>query len=364
MPSDKVSKCRRKVSKCRRKVSKCRRKKESFVKLNIYSLPLIMEKQIIQQDNRITTARYELSVMEKRIMYILVSEIRKKFVLYKAGNETLFEDMVIKMTSSKLIKDLEERNTKRIKKAFKSLRLRSFEWNNGTHEDSPEHEWFEVGFINYGEWKRRGEIEFQVSKLILPYFVALTEQFTEYNLIVAISLKSKWSQRFYEICNQWRNAGGAMLNLKELRESFGLTDKYAKYGAFKKFVVDVAYKELKDLYYKEQNDIYFEFTEVKNGRSVTDLRIKIITENSEKEVAKTVDVLHLVREDLYNIFETKKKEKNKEKIQKLLAHLILNSDLLFIVYGKIQYTKNNIPRAEWQKYLRAIFNAEYDFKNL
>jgi plasmid replication initiation protein len=323
-----------------------------------------MEKQIIQQDNRITTARYELSIMEKRIMYILVSEIRKKFVINRVGDVTLFEDMIIKITSAKLIKDLEERNTKRIKKAFKSLRLRSFEWNNGKDEDSPEHEWFEVGFINYGEWKRGGAIEFQVSKLILPYFVALTEKFTEYNLIVAISLKSKWSQRFYEICNQWRNAGGTILNIKDLRDSFGLTDKYVKYGSFKKFVIDVGYKELKDLYHKGQSDIYFEYSEVKNGRSVTDLRLKIITENTEKEVAKTVDVLHLVREDLYNIFETRKKEKNKEKIQKLLSHLILNTDQLYVVYGKIEYTKKNIPRHEWQKYLRAIFNAEYNFKNL
>jgi plasmid replication initiation protein len=242
--------------------------------------------------------------------------------------------------------------------------LRSFEWNNGKDEDSPEHEWFEVGFINYGEWKRGGQIEFQVSKLILPYFVALTEQFTEYNLIVAISLKSKWSQRFYEICNQWRNAGGVVLSIKDLREKFGLVDKYLKYAAFKQRVIDVAQKELKDLYHQGQNDIYFEFSEIKNGRSVTDLRLKVITENTEKEVAKTVDVLHLVREDLYNIFETKKKEKNKEKIQKLLAHLILHSDQLFVVYGKIQYTKNNISRHEWQKYLRAIFNAEYNFKNL
>jgi plasmid replication initiation protein len=323
-----------------------------------------MEKQIIQQDNRITTARYELSIMEKRIMYILVSEIRKKFVVNRVGDVTLFEDMIIKITSAKLIKDLEERNTKRIKKAFKSLRLRSFEWNNGKHEDSPEHEWFEVGFINYGEWKRGGKIEFQVSKLILPYFVALTEQFTEYNLIVAISLKSKWSQRFYEICNQWRNAGGTILNIKDLRDSFGLTEKYIKYGSFKKFVIEVAYKELKDLYHKGQSDIYFEYSEVKNGRSVTDLRLKVITENTEREVAKTVDVLHLVREDLYNIFETRKKEKNKEKIQKLLSHLILNADQLYVVYGKVQYTKTNIARHEWQKYLRAIFNAEYDFKNL
>ncbi len=39
-------------------------------------------------------------------------------------------------------------------------------------------------------------------------------------------------------------------------------------------------------------------------------------------------------------------------------------DDLFKIYGKIQFTKDNKPKDEWQKYLRAIFNAEYDFKNL
>lgn len=323
-----------------------------------------MEEHLLAQDNRITTARYELSVMEKRIMYILVRDIRNNFVLNADGDKTLFQDLIIKTTSNALLKDLQETNPKRVKQAFRSLRLRSFEWDNGVPENDPNHEWFEVGFINYGEWKRGGDIEFQVSKLILPFFVALTKKFTEYNLIVAISLKSKWSQRFYEILCQWKKAGGVNLNIKELREQFGLTDKYIKYASFKKYVIDVAHKELKELFTKGQNDVYFEYSEVKNGRSVESLKLKILTKDKTKEVAQTVDVTHLVRNDLYNIFEVEKKPKNKEKIQKLLSNLILNTEQLYVVFGKIQYTKDNKPKSEWQKYLRAVFNIEYDFKNL
>ncbi len=55
---------------------------------------------------------------------------------------------------------------------------------------------------------------------------------------------------------------------------------------------------------------------------------------------------------------------NKDKIQKLMSYLILNPMQLYTVYGKIQYTKEKKPHAEWQKYLRSVFNAEYDFKNL
>jgi len=323
-----------------------------------------MEEQFLSQDNRITTSRYELSLMEKRIMYVLVRDIRNQFVLKKEGSKTLFEDMIINTTSKDLIKELGERNTKRVKEAFKSLRLRSFEWDNGLSEDDPKYEWFEVGFINYGKWKRGGNIEFQVSKEILPFFVALTKKFTEYNLIVAISLKSKWSQRFYEILCQWKSAGGTNLNIKNLREQFNLTDKYIKYASFKNRVIEVAYKELKELYMKNQSDVYFEYSEVKNGRSVESLKLKVISKGKDTEVAKTVDVSHLVRSDLYSIFEVEKKPKNKEKIQKLLSFLILNTEQLYTVYGKIKFTKDNKPKEEWQKYLRSVFNAEYDFKNL
>lgn len=316
------------------------------------------------QDNRITSARYELNLMEKRILYILIRDIRNKYIATKQGNTTLFDDLIIQTTSNQLLKELREKTPKRVKAAFKSLRLKSFEWQNEYPEDHELHEWFEVGFINYGQWNRGGTIEFQVSKIILPFFVELTQRFTEYSLVVAMSLKSKWSQRFYEICCQWKNAGGRTMDIKELRHLFQLENKYQKYAALKNRVIDVAKKELKELYLKGESDVYFEYSELKNGRSVEAIRLKIITKDKNTDSAKDLDISFLVREQLYRIFEVEKKPKNKEKIQKLMSHLILNTDQLYIVYGKIQFTKDKKPRSEWQKYLRAVFNAEYDFQNL
>lgn len=317
------------------------------------------------QDNRITSARYELNLIEKKILYVLIKEIREKHVVKEIGDTTLFNDMVIKTDSKTLLYGIKEKTPKRVKDAFKSLRQRSFEWQNEYPEEHELHEWFEVGFINYGKWERGGKIEFEISRKILPFFVELTSRFTEYSLLVAMSLKSKWSQRFYEICAQWKNAGGRTITIKELRNIFLLNDKYEKYASLKKFVIDVAHKELKELYQKKQSDLYFEYTELKNGRSVDSIRMKIFNKDNTKTEAKDVDIIHLVREQLYSIFEVEKKPKNKEKIQKLMSRLILENpkDLTYI-YGKIQYTKDKKPKAEWQKYLRAIFNQEYDFQNL
>ena len=226
------------------------------------------------------------------------------------------------------------------------------------------HEWFEVGFINYGTWEKGGNIEFQVSKKILPFFVELTQRFTEYSLVVAMGLKSKWSQRFYEICCQWKNAGGRTIDIKELRLIFQLEQKYKEYASLKKFVIHTAYKELKALYEKGQSDVYFEYSELKESRSVEALRLKIISRDKNTEVVKDLDITHIIRQQLYSIFEVEKKPKNKEKMQKLMSELMLNPDQLYVVYGKIQYTKDNKPRSDWQKYLRAVFNAEYDLANL
>lgn len=321
--------------------------------------------ETLVQDNRLTSARYELTLLEKRILYVLIKQIRDKFVVDKTGDKTLFNDMIVKTSSKKLLENLRETNPKKVKDALKSLRQRSFEWQNEYPEEHELHEWFEVGFINYGQWKRGGDIEFQISKLILPFFVELTERFTEYSLVVAISLKSKWSQRFYEICCQWKKAGGRTIHIAEIRNIFQLNDKYSKYASLKKNVIDTAHKELKELFNKGESDVYFEYTELKNGRSVDSIRLKIITKDKTKVEAKDVDLIHLVREQLYSIFEVEKKPKNKEKMGKLITELILNGvkDLTY-VYGKIQFTKDNKPKAEWQKYLRAVFNAEYDLKNL
>ena len=47
-----------------------------------------------------------------------------------------------------------------------------------------------------------------------------------------------------------------------------------------------------------------------------------------------------------------------------MSHFHLNPEILPKVFKKIEYTKSAIPKEDWQKYLRYIFNEEFDFKNL
>ena len=313
-----------------------------------------MEKDVkLYQDNRITTARYELSLIEKRIVYLLINEIRKRFVETNSGDKTLFEDLIIKTNQKKLLEGIQQKNIPRVKEAFKSLRYRSISYDNGYGLDDPRAEGFEVGFINYSSWKNQ-EIEFQISKIILPFFVELSQQYTAFSAVVAMSLKSKWSQRMYELCSQWKMSGGFRMTIDELRHIFKLENKYKKYAAFKARVIEVAKKELKELFEKGESDLHFEYTEIKSGRSVTALNFKIIT---KQERIKLEDMDYYVRVSLHQIFNTQNKFKNKKFVDLTMQKMRQKPELLEHLYRRLPSVKR-LPKNEQAKYLRFIINYD------
>lgn len=315
-----------------------------------------MELKYIAQDNRITTARYELGLVEKRIMYLLIAEIRNKYVLNPDGQRDLFDNLVIQMPIKEILKAGSNRSD--VREGLKSLRLRSFEYSH-LDEEHPEHSWFECGFINYGKWDASG-IEVEVSKQILPFFVELTKRYTSYSLLVAISLKSKWSQRIYELCSKWRSAGGFQLSVVELRNMFDLQTKYKKYAILKERVIETAQKELKALYDLGQSDIYFNYSEHKDGqRGVQRLVFKVISSTQIEMQMTDDDRMYYIRTELKNIFETDKKHKNQVFVGSVLQKLTIETDLIKPLYSKIEYVQKNYPNEDHARYLRVVINEDY-----
>jgi plasmid replication initiation protein len=317
-----------------------------------------MRDYLLRQDNRITTARYELSLMEKRVMYYVLKEIRQQFVLTE-GQRDLFNDLIVKINVSQLVKSVDSNdNYSRVKEALKNLRLRSFEWDNGEVEFSENWEWLEVGFIDWSKWNKKGIVEVQISKKILPFYVELTKNYTEYSLLVAMGLKSKWSQRMYELCAQWRSAGGFKIRIDELRRMFMLEDEYDRYASLKKFVLNVAHNEIKTLYDKGECDLYFNYSELKNGRAVETLSFKIIVKDNENQYTLT-DYDYFIRTELHALFQTATHPKNKIYIEKVMTALRKDPDTkLQPCYKTILRAHNNLPANERVRYLRACLDED------
>jgi|TARA_R110000744_G_C19367766_1_gene562096 plasmid replication initiation protein len=304
----------------------------------------------LYQDNRITQARYEFTKIEKRIIYLIVNEIRKKYVTPEDANKNLFGNMVVSLTHSQL--KVASDDSDLVYKSIRKLISKFYEFDD-------ENEWMILGVINKAKHKKKDAVwEVTVDQDMVGKFVELAKNYTAYSLMVAMSLRSEYSQRLYEYCSQFRNAGGWKTSVRDLRFKMKLEEKYSRYASFKKRVLDVAKKELKTMYENGQSDLYFEYSETKNGRTVTDLSFKIIDKKGMVEMPLT-DVDYFVRTTLKTLFEVKKKPKNGLFIDELMVTLRLEPELLKHCYGKLEWVKNSIPKSEQQRYMRFIINEEY-----
>ena len=240
------------------------------------------ENYLIAQSNTLTRSRQRFTVIEKRCLYGVIYEVRRTYVdnPNSEGIKT-YQDMYVTFTADRLRKFGDE--VKDVYAALKKLKNREIEINT-------DDEWVLTSWILKARHdKKTDTYTVLVSSEIIPCLVELAKDFTVYDLTVAIALNSTYSQRFYEICNQYKNRANHtfFLTVDEMRDMFGLQDKYKNGNMFKTRVLDTAVKELKELFDAGQCDIWFEYKpKDKEGRKIISYYFFIHTQND-----KTNDVL-------------------------------------------------------------------------
>lgn len=212
-------------------------------------------KQImLAQDNILTQSRQNFKVIEKRCLYQIIREVRNRHIETNIGNRNLLDNMTLELLPSTLVQLGDE--VKDVYSALKSLAKKDIEIEN-------EDEWVFTHWILQAKHdKKRNVYIIDVSRDIMPYLVELATEFTTYDLTVAISLKSTYSQRFYEFCSQYKNRKNKtfFFTIEKLREMMMIENKYPNIAHLKKYVLDVAQKEIKELYDKNQCDLWFEYS--------------------------------------------------------------------------------------------------------
>lgn len=308
----------------------------------------------LAQANALTQARYDFTVVEKRTVYQIIKEVRHRFIERPDGQRDLFNDLVITMKTS----DLQGNDTqlREVYKSLKSLRRKSI-WIEDDERV------LEVGYINYFEHRKREPLlEVQVSHKILPYLVELAEQFTTYSLTVAISLRTKYSQRFYEYCAQFRAVGFFYVPYKELREKLMLGDAYPRYSLVKRYVLEVARKELKELYDKGQCDLYFNYTEDRAGRTVLGLRFAVVNRKDEelkKAVLKPEDCMFYIKNWLRSWLLVEKRPKNRAWLEGVVNHLNRNPEQIQQLYRRLEKLQRTEKPASLAALSRHIIEEDF-----
>lgn len=199
-----------------------------------------MKNKLIAQDNLVTTARYEMSSLEKNIIYSVMAQIE--------DNDPPSKFYKISISDIEDTKDVRVRQ-ERFDEAIKKLLTRELVIVK------PDGSKLRITVISSADYDLDGHVEIGIDLKMRPYLFELKKNFTVFSLEIATSLKSKYSKRLYEMLCQFKSTGFLRISVQELRERFQLSDEqYERWSNFEKNVLKTAQMEI-----NEKSDFKFDY---------------------------------------------------------------------------------------------------------
>lgn len=130
----------------------------------------------------------------------------------------------------------------------------------------------------------KGTLTIGINPFVLPYFVDIHDNFTEFRLANILRLGSSYGIKLYKLLKQYENTAWRYrdFTIDKLREQLGIDEKkYTLYSNFKSRVVDMAITHI-----NTKTDIKVDYQEFKNKRKVESLRFFIKSKMSQLEQAR------------------------------------------------------------------------------
>jgi plasmid replication initiation protein len=196
-----------------------------------------MDKKItLTQKNLLTEARQEFTALEKNLIF---------FTMAQMSNED--SDNKIYYVSATELQN----------KMGKQIRYQDFLkatgrlLSNPIWIKKPEGGHFQANFIASADYiKGTGIIELEVSTKMRKLLLNVKDNFTTFELDLALTLKSKFSKRIYEMLSQWKDKNQFSTTIEELKYQLGCKDhetgveSYEKWSNFEKYVLKKAEEEI------------------------------------------------------------------------------------------------------------------------
>jgi plasmid replication initiation protein len=234
---------------------------------------------IVTQSNDLVLARYSLPISEMRLLMTVISKIQPddtKLTTYHIPIAEFADLLGVSRSSA-----YEE--MKFISKSLLSRVVTITQQNGGELQTH----WVASAKYTQGS----GVVEIRLDEMMLPYLIGLNNNFTQCKLGMLLNFKSIYTNRLYMLLKQRRDHNPYTKNYEfevgELRQLLGVsieqierTDKfsqaqeaielYPEYRSFKKYVLEVAKKEL-----DEKGDIGFSYEEIRRGKPVTAISFRV-----------------------------------------------------------------------------------------
>jgi len=227
----------------------------------------------------LTTAKYDFSVYEKRILYRIVEmyqyilEGKKLSERYRV-EENLFGDQRITMPIDSVLTGESDQNYTRIKHALVALRNKTFEYED-------DKKWKLIGIVEKPVLNKQGFLEFEIRREVFEPMLDFSKGFRKLELKVAMSFESVYAMRFYELLSGQKNP--INYRIEHLKILFSIEEKYKLNADFIRKVIIPAKKEL-----DAKSPFSFEYALIKNGRKIESIRLYPyeIPENRDEELER------------------------------------------------------------------------------
>lgn len=219
-----------------------------------------LQSKNIVMSNIVTRSAQGLSLAEKRILFAAIAKM-----VGGAGD--------VRISAQEYAETFEMP----VKQAYDQLKSASESfWNRYLTISVPDRK----GLLNwkirwvsaYGYHDGEGFVSLSFTKEMMPYLVELENQFTQYQLKQASSLRSLHSWRLLELFEQMKGSkdvnGWLSIQLEQFWHAMEASESYRKnFSLLRKWVIEPAVKEL-----TEKDNWLVQWEAIKTGRKVTMLR--------------------------------------------------------------------------------------------
>lgn len=218
----------------------------------------IVNKEIIQS-YVMTTARYNFSADEKRVLTHLVNTFQP-LLEGKHLNGKIEQDLFDNYHLILPIADffVEGNRYTRVRDAIFSLNEKKFIYKDEDIEEV-------IRIIEMPKIYKRGQVQFVLNPKIVDCFLNFSKGYSKYELEISLSFSSVYSMRLYELISGQEK--DITYKLDTLKEMFGVADKYKSNSNFIIKVIDVAKKEL-----DAKSPYTFKYKIIKKGRAIHALK--------------------------------------------------------------------------------------------
>ncbi len=238
-----------------------------------------LENELVVKSNSLIEAKYELNLMEQKIILYAVSKL-------DTNKESLNKVQIEVKRVAELIDSTVKRYTEFRMIANKLMDRRVY------LADKPN---LDVRWLASSEYIGNGKIELEFSEKLTPYLLQLKSRFTRYELKNILYLKNKHSIRVYELLKQYQSIKSRSFTVNELKEILMLEeDQYSRLYDFERFILKLTMDEINEL-----TDINVSYEKIKKGRKVVGIKYTI----ESKEDSSYITFLN----ESYNIKEFKLK---------------------------------------------------------